>query len=210
MDMQYFSERESLTYHVLSLLVDAPSSFAALYGGLVRHYGYPRTMNLAALMATLHSLAQHGWITAWQMSADGHVHALHAADQERALLAYQRWLPTADLADLAVDEIGVWYEITTAGRTAWQRWDDAATPELQASWTLDQVTATQTLIIHAATEALAEAVLHWWLTTHPEIAVIRSSQRIEPVATASLRSGITIPNGVRLVVQYQPVLEPPT
>ena len=193
---------QTLRNQLLALLAAGPSSFAALYGALVRRFGYSSGFDLGALMSALRDLGGHGWVRAWQMAGDGTFHDATEDELKSDLLAYERWLPNAKSKDLAVDEVGLWYEITSSGRA------ELASCGIQEEqlghdrWVLDDLRDVQTLVIRAESVKRADDVLHRWLACHPEIHLVETSRRVESVPSFKLRDGSMVLNGIRLVYQY--------
>jgi DNA-binding PadR family transcriptional regulator len=200
-----YQSGEALQYNLLDLLVDAPSSFAALYGGLVRHSGYSTGIDVSLVLDTLLEMERRGWVTATQMAADGSFHIPTAEERKHALLTYQTWLPKAVLNDLSLDEIGLWYELTAKGRLEWKQWIDAEEHVHPGRWTLDDLSDTQTLIIKAESIGASESALDWWLSQNPAYELVSNGKRTEAVSSFSLRDDTVISNGIKLVCQYQRV-----
>ena len=128
-----------LQAHALDLLVDGPSSFAALFMALRRHWGH-RTADVDDVLEVLNRLNDDGLVESRQMEPDGTLRVPNAADLTRARLEYSLLLPVATAAEVSVDEVGLWYEITEAGREAWSAWGE---PRLKdgSRWTLELVSS---------------------------------------------------------------------
>lgn len=109
---------KAVQYELLDLLVDGQSSFAALYGGLVRHYNY--SGKVYEIFSVLLEMRKDNCVKAWQMNDVGAFHEPTENDLDQALKAYQTWLPQAPFEDLAIDEVGLWYEITSKGLLIWK------------------------------------------------------------------------------------------
>jgi hypothetical protein len=191
---------------LLDLLVLAPSSVAGLYGWLLRAWEYPAGFDVRILWDALEGMEAQGWVTAWQTDPEQDGSVPHRpGDEERAttFAAYDQWLPGAAWEEFSYDPIGLWFEVTSEGRAAWQQGDGERTASQADLWMLDLDDATQTIVIHAATEDVAHERLHWWLSEHPDMKVVFDSDRVEPVSSFTLRSGVMVRDGVRLVCRYQ-------
>ena len=191
------SDLALLKQDLLDLLLNGPSSFAAVFGALRRHH---RVSNvdwpIAQILSVLIDLEKAGHVKVSLMTESGPLVPTPAA-LARTLAAYESWLPTACPADLAVDEIGLWFELTPAGRVTWDR--DAT--EDAGQWSLDEDAEQGTLCIHAQTEHLARERLEWWLAQNPRTNV--RDLRVERVAAFILRTGVEVIDGVRLTCRYQ-------
>lgn len=202
-DSDIYGAEESLQHELLDLLVDGPSSFAALYGGLVRHCGYPTTLELPRIINALLEMEQRGWVKASQMAEDGSFHEPTEDERRSDLLAYQAWLPDAAFEDLSLDEVGLWYEITTEGRAEWKQWSPDAEGQSRPRWMLDDLSDTQTIRVQAKTIEAAEEGLRWWLSHNQGIDLVSNGKTVEPVSVFTLHDGTVITNGVELVYQYR-------
>src|SRR5215217_1445613 len=154
---------EGLQYKLLDLLADGPSSFAALYGALVRHCGYPCGLGVTLVSDALLQMERRQWVTAKQMANDGSFHIPTTEERNQNLPAYRAWLPNAAFEELSVDEVGLWYELTAEGRAEWKQCIDAEEQAQFGRWTLDDLSDTNTIIIQAETLEVAEVILQWWL-----------------------------------------------
>jgi hypothetical protein len=198
---------EALKHNLLDLLVDAPSSFAALYGGLIQHCGYPAGISVSLVLDTLLEMEHQGWVKATQMAEDSILHNPTEEDRKRDLVAYQTWLPNATFQELSIDEVGLWYELTTEGQIEWRRWVDSEEREASPRWMLDDLSGTQTLIIEAVNLDVADRVLRWWLSNNMTISLVGSSKSIETVSSFVLRDGTVIHGGIKLICRYQNLVE---
>src|SRR5918992_3082080 len=95
-------DNEELQGNLLDLLLDGPSSFAALYGGLVRHYCYPKNLSLNMMMNSLIELGRRDYVKTTRMSSDGRFNELTENEQWSTLPLYQAWLPVAEFEELSV------------------------------------------------------------------------------------------------------------
>lgn len=200
-NMYHFGE--GLQYSLLDLLVDAPSSFAALYGGLVRHCDYSPGLDVTLVADTLLEMERRDWVTAKQMAVDGSFHVPTAEERKDDLAAYQAWLPNAPFEEVSLDEVGLWYELTVKGRAEWKQSVDDEERTQSRRWTLDDLSDTQTLIIQAESIDVAEATLHWWLSHNSAVELVSHSKSIEPISAFTLRDGTVITNGIKLSFRYQ-------
>jgi hypothetical protein len=194
---------EGLQYNLLDLLVDAPSSFAALYGGLVRHCGYSSGLDVTLVADTLLEMERREWVTAKQMADDGSFHLPTTEERKHDLLEYQAWLPNAAFNELSLDEVGLWYELTANGRAEWKQWIDDEEQNHSRKWTLDDLSDTQTLIIQAESLEVAELTLRWWLSHNAAVELLSDSKSIEPVSAFTLRDGTVVTDGIKLICRYQ-------
>jgi hypothetical protein len=112
-----------LPFHLLDLLVDGPSSYAALHGALVRYYNYPADLDVSHVIGILSMMELDELMRSVQFQEDGTVHNPTTEDRLRAIAAYRPWLAEAPFEDLSNDKIGLWYELTDLGRKKWQQWD---------------------------------------------------------------------------------------
>lgn len=202
-DSDTYGVEETLQHELLDLLVDGPSSFAALYGGLIRHCGYPRGLDVARVMNTLAEMGQLGWVKAAQMAEDGSFHEPIEDERRSDLLAYQAWLPHAVSEEFSLDEVGLWCEITTEGRAEWKHCSYDEEEKNRLRWMLDDLSDTQTITVQAETVEIALERLRWWLSYNQDIDLVSSSKSIEPISAFTLRDGTTVTNGVRLSYQYR-------
>lgn len=195
--MPHFENSEY--FDVLDLLIDGPSSVAALYAALVRHKGYNRQrLDLGTLKRDLEEMEREGWLIAARMSESGMFSAVGNHDREAAFRRYASWLPTADLDDLALDEIGLWYELTDKGRGEWRRRAPICPEELERAWTIDEVPSHGVVVVRAKTEALANEALQQWLTLNPHLRLDPSSTLISREPTFRLSNGTLVRDGVRI------------
>jgi hypothetical protein len=199
-------DTDVLEQSLLGLLVDGPCSFAALYGGLIRHGGYSPGLNVDAVLRALREMEALELVVAWQMSEDQNYREPTEQDREKARLAYTAWLPFAITDDLSVDEVGLWYEIQVRGRDRWKERSGHGPGVEGPRWTLDDSADLQTIAIQAESQAVAEEALRAWLSLHPRIKVIEPTKSIEALPLFVMRDGTVVLSGVRLVCEYQ--LEP--
>lgn len=196
------NSEEMLQHHLLDLLVDAPSSFAALYGGLVHNCGYPTSLDVRLIFDTLLEMEQQEMVKGSQMAVDGSFHDPTNNDRMRNLLAYQAWLPKSMFEELSVDGVGLWYTLTAKGRTEWERWSWDEKQKPMPQWMLDDLIDTQTLIIHAQNIQSAEEALCDWLSHNESARIVGNSRTVEQIPIFTLRNGFVITNGIKLVYQY--------
>jgi|GEM_PF-2457621 len=193
---------KSLDRDLLDLLVEGPSSFAALYGALIRVCDYPRGLEVFQVMETLGSMEDRGWVQARQMFGDGSFGEATEEDRVRDEIAYQAWLPRAEFEELSTDEVGLWYLITPEGRAEWKTWagnDDRPTEE----WALDDLREYRLLVVRARSLGVAEEVLRRWLSVHPEIELVARTRRVERIPAFRSRSSAVVNEGVEVVNEYR-------
>jgi hypothetical protein len=195
--------RKGLQSNLLDLLVDAPSSFAALYGGLVRHCGYSPGVDVAVVLDALLEMERREWVKAKQMADDGSFRVPTPTERNANLLAYQEWLPNADFKELSVDEVGLWYEITDDGRVEWKQRVDDDEKTGSHRWTLDDFSENQTLVIRAASLEVAQGILRWWLSKNPEVELENDSQDIQLGSEFTLHDGTAVADGIELSYRYR-------
>jgi hypothetical protein len=188
---------DSLQFRVLDVLVNAPSSVAALYGDLLFLCGYkPSVLN--PLRHALDDLEKRGWVIAKLMTHEGQFEQQGRDRREPLWVRYASWLPEARREDLAVDEIGLWYALTDAGRAAWNAWGGEPAAEL---WQLDDDPGASSITVTAETSEKAERVLQHWLDTNHERVLCRRTVSVRDV---QLRNGLLIADGVQIVCSYLP------
>jgi hypothetical protein len=205
-DMRDFIEL--LEFHLLDLLVDGPSSFAALYGGLIRNWDYPSNLKVTDAMYALEQMKKQEWVKECQMTEDGSFHQVTEPERTSLSLAYQAWLSSVQYQDLSVDEIGLWYEITIKGRAEWNKWVENQKDKESHKWMLDDMVGEHRIVIHAESNKTAETVLRWWSNSHPEIELLDNSKQVEKVSSFKLRDDSVITNGIRLICHYHLIPSP--
>lgn len=195
---------ESLRHHLLDLLVDGPSSYAALHVGLIRNCGYPADLQVDRVLDVLRDMENRGWIRVRQMSDDGGFHDPTEDERQKARTAYQGWLARAGpKRDVALDEIGLWFEIDFNGREEWARWSADCRIEDRAKWVLDDDSSGLTVTIEAKNSDIAEQVLRDWCSRDPEIHLLNGSISIGPLPMFVTRDGTVVYDAVRLRCRYR-------
>jgi hypothetical protein len=147
-------------------------------------------------------MEQKGWVESSQMKEDGTFAAVTNEDRESDLAVYETWLPTAESGELSVDEIGLWHQITEAGREAWKTHFNSNEPNTTSDWMIDDLREANRLIIHAQDTRLADRRLEWWLKEHPEIELEKESRTTEPINEFTPRNGTPVQNGVVITYRY--------
>jgi len=195
----------SLSHDVLALLLDGPSSVAALYGALMHDCDYPRDLSVSEVLAALGELEHGGWATAYQMEMDGAGGYHEPTDEERDAdrAAYIQWLSGGAEQDFALDEIGLWYWVTDEGRSECQRWFQGATRSPSSVWMLDDSAEEQTITVHAEGPQEADAAIRQWLSSQPGVELIDGVPTLEPVDRFQTRGGNVVVNGVRAKYRYR-------
>ena len=186
---------------ILELLANVSSSFAALYGYVVRQA--PASLSVDGLFAILAELEHRKAIQIALATADGTSRSPTDLDRARATAEYRRWLDGVDPSELTpnklvLDEVGIWIEITPVG---WTELRARAADRDDRKWMLDQDEAAKTITIHAADVELAESVLLEWMERHPNLR-LSSNRTIEYVSEFRLGDGSFIKSGVRLYLEY--------
>ena len=190
----------------LDLLVDGPSSFAALYRTLNKMSALEGaekgnvSLSVEGCWETVRRLEVAGWVDTFLMRPGGSWANLDELDREPVLARYTRWLPGSSDEETAVDEVGVWLRISAAGRQHWAAWADVA-GDRSARWMLDQDLLSSTVTVWAEDLDTAEAGLNEWIA-RGGIRLIESSREAGPVQGFTLRSGAEIQGGVRLSYRY--------
>ena len=193
----------TLTSQLLDLLVDGPSSFAALYSAANRllRGAMPRLFTVEELWEALASMEAADCIKARLMLPAGTWQEPTDLDRERARRQYQAWLPRAAYDEMSVDEVGLWFEIQPRGHTEWTRWSEAA--DQVRNWVLDQDSETATITVHAASAERAEQVLDEWLRHHPGIELVADTHVVQPSPGFRLRDGTFVEGGISLRAMYR-------
>jgi hypothetical protein len=199
---------DNLRHDLLDLLVDGPSSFAAVYGALVRHCGYPSNLSVNKCFDALSEMERREWVTIRLMEPGGSFSPPSDIERARSEAAYQQWLPKAGRSDLSLDEVGLWWWIQEKGRREWEKW--SASDDAPDAWAIDEYTEDQRLVVSASDVQVAEEALRNWLSLDPAMQLVAGSRSVEPLPTATLRNGITISNGVRLHYRYQRIQGKPS
>lgn len=186
--------------HVLDLLVDGGSSFAALYFGLSRHWGHTAT-GVDEALEVLQRLEDHQLVHPRQMEPGG-FRAPIAADYERAKREYSQWLPQATASEVAADEVGLWYQITERGRQAWSRWAGGNGDD-RDRWMLDDRADQGILEVRAERKDVAEAALDRWLAEHGEVQEVSGTRESVKIPEFVMRDGTRVPDGVLVTCRYR-------
>jgi hypothetical protein len=196
------ASRGLLRHHLLDLLIDGPSSFAALFSALVRHYDYSET-EIDSVLDALREMEESGWVRSRQMSELGAFRDPTEEDRAKAREAYRAWLPSAIGENLSLDEVGLWYEIEFKGRREWERWSKDGGDECHRRWVLDDLVHFQTISIQAESVKVAEEALLGWLSSNPTIELIGESKTVEILPEFEMRDRTVVSDGVRLVCRYR-------
>lgn len=189
-------------FEILDLLVDGPSSFAALYSAWCQHYATSASRpSVGELWEVTSGLEIAGWIRSSLMHPDRTWTS--PSDQERRSVRrqYERWLPEAPFEDMSVDEVGMWFEIQPIGRGEWQKW--AGTEQRGPRWVLDLDAEAAAITVRGEDLETAEKALREWLDQAPTIELVADSRVIEPCRGFRLRDGTFVPDGIKLVYRYR-------
>lgn len=193
-----------MQHRLLDLLVDGPSSFAALFGSLRDHYGYVATgATVEAVIDALCEMAKRSWVTPTTMSPTGTFRRTTEEDICTSRKRYREWLPNAARGELSVDEIGLWYEISDAGRSEWTRWSQEAGNKDEARWTLDDDSVSRIITIRSANISEAEDALSTWVAQSPKIELMQETKETSPLSRFKLRDGTEVTDGVILTCAYR-------
>lgn len=191
------STEDSFSFRVVDTLVNAPSSVAGIYADLVYLLGMDAHQVLESLRRSLDALEQRGWVLARLQAEDGNLKSASEEDKRRSWNQYVGWLPSAARDELAVDEVGLWYGITEAGRAAWNAW---AGESHEALWQLDEDATKRLVSVVAENEEAAERRLAEWFSERGGF--MPCTKEVSPVADVQLRSGRVLARGVRLTCSY--------
>lgn len=189
-------------FEILDLLIDGPSSFAALYSAWCQHYATSASRpSVHELWEVTSGLETAGWIRSSLMHSDRTW--MPPSDDERRSVRrqYERWLPEAPFEDMSVDEIGLWFEIQPLGRSEWQSW--AAIEMRGPRWALDLDAEAAAITVQAEDLETAEKSLSEWLRQAPTIELVPDSRVIEAGRGFRLRDGTFVPDGIKLVYRYR-------
>jgi hypothetical protein len=186
--------------HVLDLLVDGESSFAALFFGLRRHWVHTE-VDVDEVLDVLQRLEDLQLVHARQMDRDGTFRELIATDYERASREYCQWLPQATASEVSVDEIGLWYQLTERGREAWSQWS-GGNEEYHERWMLDDRADQKILEVRADRRDVAEAALDRWLAEHDEMLEVSGTREFAQIPEFVMRDGTRVRDGVLVTCRY--------
>jgi hypothetical protein len=190
---------DEIDVHVLDLLVDGASSFAALFLGLRRYWGHT-DIEVDEVLRVLRELEDRRLILASQMEPDGMFRAAVAMDHQRAAREYTAWLPRATASEAAIDETGLWYEITQDGRAAWTWWDGGGTADRER-WVLDHRADRGVLEVRADCNEVADRVLNEWLAAH-DTQVVPGSKSTVKIPSFVMRDGTVVVDGILVTCRY--------
>jgi hypothetical protein len=183
---------------LLELLINAPCSVAGLYGDLVWLCGLSSDAALRELPRTLELLEQQGLVSIEHVTAEGTVEPASAAGRSAAWSRYRSWLPGASRDELAIDEVGLWYRLTDAGRAMWTA---SSRSRGHRKWQLVENPMDAQLVIDAESEPVAHAALLGWLSRNPGTVI--ETERRSKTSGVRLRSGLVIDAGVRVECSYR-------
>ena len=189
-------------FEILDLLVDGPSSFAALYSAWCQHYA-PVALrpSVGELWDVTSGLERADWIKSSLMHSD-QTWATPSDEERRSVRRqYEEWLPEAPFEDMSVDEVGLWFEIQPLGRSEWQHW--AGMEKRGPQWVLDLDAEAAAITVQAEDLQTAEKALNEWVQQAPAIELVPDSRVIEPCRGFRLRDGTFVPDGIKLVHRYR-------
>ena len=115
---------------------------------------------------------------------------------------YGRWLPQATASEVAVDEIGLWYQITERGRQAWSQ-SSGSSGDDRDRWMLDDRADQGILEVRAGRNDVAEAALDKWLAEHGEVQEIPGTRESVKIPEFVMRDGTRVPDGVLVTCRYR-------
>jgi len=122
-------------------------------------------------------------------------------DVRTARSRYREWLPNAAKDERAVDEIGLWYEITESGRDEWTQWSQD--PEALPRWALDDDSVSRVVTVRAASLSDAENALSTWAAQNPRIELVYETKEIAQLSQFRLRSGVLLTDGITVTCGYR-------
>ena len=192
---------EALETDLLDLLVEGPSPFGGLYATLIRHCGH-LTDCTGDCLRVLERMKRNGWVSVQKMTDDGY---RTPTDSEwmAAVDAYAAWLPTASFDSLAVDEVGLVFEIQPAGIAEWKARGRADPDYAESWWKIDQDCENLEIVISAASLAVADEALNQWLADNRNASVVSASRHVESALEHHLGDGTVLPDGVRVTLAYR-------
>jgi hypothetical protein len=196
------SDATLLMNQLLDLLVDGPSSFAALYSAANRFYppDSSRRFAVSELWEALGSAEKRGLVKAKVMRAEGNFTNVDEMRREQVRKRYEAWLLTAGFDEMSVDEVGLWFEILPQGRTEWRKWSGEA--NAAQNWMLEQDAEKSTIVVYAKNAETAEKTLNDWLAQNPDMRIDPRSRDVVSVDHFQLRDGTLVEGGVRVLVAY--------
>ena len=109
--------------HILDLLSNGPSSFMAIYGTLNRLVASEtKQFMVSELWKQMLVLSQKRLIRLKLMVPNGKFSSISQLDLLHIQKAYEKKLPdmNCEVHEMSVDEIGLWLEMTPAGRSTWE------------------------------------------------------------------------------------------
>jgi hypothetical protein len=196
------SAKLHLQHCLLDLLVDGPSSFAAIFGSLTDFHEYVGTgATVDAMIDAFSEMKEKDWVRSRRMTSTGAFTGVAADDIQIAQSQYRQWLPSSTREARSIDEIGLWYELLPAGRREWELWSESE--GTYTSWVIDDDSASRTITINAATAEDAEEALSMWASRHPDIEVDHQTRVISSLTRYVLRSGEVLADGVTLKCRYR-------
>ena len=187
---------------LLDLLANAPSSFAALYGFVVRSLG--SRPSVKEMIDILTALETSGCVRVAQMTSDGSYRVPNLSDRAFAQRRYENWLqvPGADLSvdALSFDPVGIWFELLPKGLADWTR-RVSTRGHGSPPWTLDFNASDDTVVVHAPDAHAAHDALTKWLMLNPDYEARKDGTTMKSVPSFALRNGTVISGGVQVRTQ---------
>lgn len=186
--------------HLLDLLVDGESSFAALFFQLRRHWGHTE-VDVSEALDVVQELEGRRLVRARQMDPDGTFREASTADYEKARREYCLWLKQATASQVAFDEVGLWYQITQRGREAWSQWSGGGKGHGEL-WMLDERADQGILEVRAGRQEVAEVALDKWFAEHREILEVAGTRTSVRVSEFVMGDGTRVRDGVLVTCRY--------
>jgi len=112
----------------LDLLMNAPSSFAALYRTTLQEPTVAKP-GVSKALAELRALGEAGFIEFALVDPAGKYRPVRPEDFERVEAEYVTWLDgrlplSIPVGETSLDEVGLWMKVTDRGRALWKKLED--------------------------------------------------------------------------------------
>lgn len=185
---------------VLELLANGPTSFAALYGFLVRQGVVNHDVGSA--FDSIVELSARDMVTIRRQGTGEEWNTTTPTSLDRARAEYIAWLEKLEQSELSVDalsldDVGLWLSPGPHGAPVIDRLRHSARTE--DLWELDF--DGHKVVVRAASQSIASKELVAWLNANPECLVERPFKKTRNLADFTLRNGRVLENGVELVAK---------
>ena len=195
---------QELHFFILDLLVNGPSSVAAMYVTLLRCFPIPQSTSVVDVLETLFEMERDHRVSG-SLQEGRLLRQLTDGDRKNAKRKYSLWLDMQpeNQKDVSWDEIGMWFEITPQGREDWLAWaNESGVSVDQPKWSLRIEWSQHRISIAAEDERLAEEKLHAWLAEHPNISLQNTTKTITRNYDFILQNGLKVKAGVKLSYKF--------